>query len=319
MGIENELESIKTHNPYFGSIFEVRGHMEYISYTLKARNHVTVTYIDLGHKVNTLDNIPTRLWLPILILDESSPLQTLMKFQKITFLVQSYLELDYYDFTKNEYGPYSKVLYHDICNQFGGSLSKTPIARDDKPAYFTFTITDHNKWVLQLLTNQIDSSKIAKAREITSQYSKLDPCTFLEHVYSKYRVKTYEYEQFSEVVKKAINETAIRLTTYFEGYSGPSSVFLTSILELLTSIVINLKHTFHLTQRFVVLNLLNEILCRCKELLEYYKPHAYLEQPSLEICELEMYLRTYCADKGILPGRTSMRRLEGVIPRKVVE
>ena len=111
-----------------------------------------------------------------------------MKFQKITFLVQSDLMLDYYDFTKNDYGPYSKVLFHDICNQFSATLAKVPITADDRPAYFTFRIADDNKWMLQLLTNQIDSSKIAKAREITNQYSKIDPGTFLEQVYKKYLI-----------------------------------------------------------------------------------------------------------------------------------
>jgi hypothetical protein len=265
-----------------------------------------------------LDNIPDRLWLPILILDESSPLHTLMKFQKITFLVQSYLELDFYDFTRNDYGPYSKVLYHDICNQFGATLSKSSIARDDKPAFFTLRITNHNKWLLQLLTNKINSAIIAKTREIANQYSKLDPCTFLERVYINYHTKNNGYEQFLESVKNAINETENQLRLYFEGYSGPSSVFLASIMELLTTVVTNLEDTYHITERLVVLHLLNEIMYRCKEMLEFYKPHAYLEQPSLEICELEMYLRTYCDHKGILPD-TSMRRLEKVIPTNVVK
>ena len=172
--------------------------------------------------------------------------------------------------------------------------------------------------MLQLLTNQIDSSKIAKAREIASQYSKLDPCTFLEQVYNKYHVKSYDFDQFLEAIKNAIKETETQSRLYFEGRSGPSSAYLASIMELLTYVVTNLEHTYHINRRFVVPQLLNEIICRCKELLEYYRPHAYLEQPSLEICELEMYLRSYCDANDIIPD-TSMRRLEKVVLGNVVK
>lgn len=190
------------------------------------------------------------------------------------------LEKNYYRPTLNdllqEYlGPYSKVLFHDICNQFSATLAKVPITADDRPAYFTFRIADDNKWMLQLLTNQIDSSKIAKAREITNQYSKIDPGTFLEQVYKKYLINSYVYEQFLGSIKNAITETDIRLRSYFEGYSGPSSEYLSSVMELLTAVVTNLKDINQNTQRFVVLNLLNEIICKCKEILEYYKPHSY--------------------------------------------
>ena len=49
-------------------------------------------------------------------------------------------------------------------------------------------------------------------------------------------------------------------------------------------------------------------------MLDFYKPHAYLEQPSLKIYEIEIYIRTYYDHKGIFPD-TSMRRLARVIRR----
>lgn len=90
-------------------------------------------------------------------------------------------------------------------------------------------------------------------------------------------------------MKLKINGTYSRLRTYFEGYSGPSSVLLMSIMEMLKSVLTNLKNRDNSIQRPVVLNPTNEIIGRCKEFLDYHKPPAYLRQPSLDICELKMY------------------------------
>ena len=97
-----------------------------------------------------------------------------------------------------------------------------------------------------------------RQEKLANQYSKLDPCTFLEHVYINYHTKNNSSEQFLESVKNAINETENQLRLYFEGYSGPSSVFLASIMELLITLVTNLEDTYQIIERLVVPHLLNE-------------------------------------------------------------
>ena len=191
-------------------------------------------------------------------------------------------------------------------------MTNAPITQDDKPAYFTFRITDNNRRTLLSITDTHGSSLFTKARKYTNQYSALSPSDFLDQVYVKFSPNRNCSDQVLEQMTLRINETYTRLRTYFEGYTGPSSIYLMSIMELLKSVMTNLKNINSNIQRLVILNLTNEIIGRCREVIDYYKPHAYLEQPSLEVCELEIYLTSYCDDRRILQD-INKRKVDDVI------
>ena len=254
--------------------------------------------------MNVEINLPDRLWLPLLILNEAGALYSKTKFQKLAFLSQFLSKIDVYDFKKDNYGPYSKTF--DLDTMCYSNLIKhtvNPSFANPGRHYYTFEITDEGKNQLMLLQKKIDPRYIESVKSNILIYKDKELCELLEEVYSKFAIKEQDSNKFLSEVNYELERVQAPITHCFLTYHNRQSTFVLSVLEIMKKMLDALANVTDTVQRGVVLNISNELINHCKDLSDDIVPPTnsdFLRSHFLEIAELESFLREYCDARNIV-------------------
>jgi uncharacterized protein YwgA len=266
--------------------------------------------------------VPQRLWLPLLILNETGPLVSKTKFQKLAFLSQYLSKIDVYDFKKDNYGPYSKTFDLDtmcFANLINHNISQS--RSNPERHYYTFEITQEGKNQLQLLQKQINPKQIELVKSNIDNYKDKSLCELLEEVYTEFAIEQKDSENLLRDVKYELERVQAPITHCFLTYHNRQSTFVLSVLEIIKEAVESLEKITDTVRRGVVLNISNELIQYCKDLSNEIVPPTdskLLRSKFLELSELESFLREYCDTRQIMKDPLT-RPIEEMFTEKEAE
>jgi uncharacterized protein YwgA len=247
-------------------------------------------------------DIPERLWIPLLILENVGTVYTKTKFQKLTFLVQYLSHLDFYDFKRHFYGPYSDSLELDTtcytqlieCNIHDSLTSFNQ--------YYTFRITDKGLAALGDLKKRISPYEIERVEANLKKYANKSRCDLLDEVYSQFALKHGESNKLVSDVKSELLVVKPPLIQCSATHMNRQSTFVLSALEIVELILESLSGVKDTVQRGVVANLAREIIQKVSEIAKDIIPpndSHKLRPRFVEIAELQSYLIHYCDSRNI--------------------
>lgn len=270
---------------------------------VQKKHHKILYYTKTSFSIMPVE-VPQRLWLPLLILNETGPLVSKTKFQKLAFLSQYLSKIDVYDFKKDNYGPYSKTFDLDtMCydNLINHAISQSNTHPDRH--YYIFDITQEGKNQLQILQQQINPKEIESVKTNVQGYMNKSLSEILEEVYSEFAIKEKDSKKLFTEVKYELERVQAPITHCFLTYHNRQSTFVLSVLEIIKEAIDSLDNITDTVRRGVVLNVSNEIIQYCKELSNEIIPPTdskLLRSRFLELAELESFLREYCDTREIM-------------------
>jgi hypothetical protein len=249
------------------------------------------------------EEVPERLWLPLLILETTGDLHSKTKFQKIAFLTQYESKLDVYDFIKHHYGPYSDgfdldtVCYPSLITQTTSQLYYTP-----NKHYYSYYITEQGKNILSELKQKIPSDLLQTMASKIKEINEKPLCELLEEVYDKFALKKDDSLQLELQVKEELMKVMPPINNSYMKFGNRQTTFVLGILESIEKIL-SKSQTEDTVQKGVIFNLSKEIIQRCKDLAKDVIPPTdsnFLRPQFLEIHDLYSYLIQYCENRNIV-------------------
>ncbi len=249
------------------------------------------------------EEVPQRLWLPLLILETTGDLRSKTKFQKIAFLTQFESKLDEYDFIKHHYGPYSDGLDLDtVCYPSLIIQKISPSYYSSNRPCYSYYITEQGKNVLSELKQKLNPETIQLVVTKIKEINEKPLCELLEEVYEKFALKKDDSKQLELQVKEELMKVIPPINHSYMKFGNRQTTFVLGILELIEKIL-SKSQTKDTVQKGVIFNLSKEIIQRCKDLAKDVIPPTdskYLRPQFLEIYDLYNYLIQYCENRNIV-------------------
>lgn len=249
------------------------------------------------------EEIPERLWLPLLILETTGDLHSKTKFQKIAFLTQYESKIDEYDFIKYHYGPYSDGLDLDTAcfpSLITQTLSTSYYASNIQ--YYSYYITNQGRNILSELKQKIKPDTIQLMVNKIKELNEKPLCELLEEVYEKFALEKDDSKQLELQVKEELMEVIPPINHSYMKFGNRQITFVLSVLEMIDKILLK-SQTEDTVQKGVIFNLSKEIIQRCKDLAKDVIPPTdsnFLRPQFLEIYDLYNYLIQYCENRNIV-------------------
>lgn len=250
-----------------------------------------------------LEDVPSRLWLPLLVLETTGGLYSKTKFQKIVFLLQYKLKLDEYDFIKHHYGPYSDGL--DLDTACYPSLITQEVSQSHHLPdrhYYSYHITSDGRNMLQELNQNTKPELIKAASSKTEDLSSQSLEELLDLVYQQFALEQPDSQRLESEVKEELARIIRPIKHSYVKSTGNQVTFVLGILEALDKIFSEIQ-TKDTVQNGVVFNLSKEIIQKCKDLArDAVLPSTgpdYLHSGFFEIQDLYDYLIQYCERRNI--------------------
>ncbi len=249
------------------------------------------------------EEIPERMWLPLLILETTGDLHSKTKFQKIAFLTQYESKFDVYDFIKHHYGPYSDgldldtVCYPSLITQTTSQLYYAPSRH-----YYSYYITEQGKNILSELKQKIQPEILQIMVDKIKEINEKPLCELLEEVYEKFALKKDDSIQLELQVKEELMKVMPPINHSYTKFGNRQTTFVLGILEAIDKIL-SKSQTENTVQKGVIFNLSKEIIQRCKDLAKDVIPPTnsdFLRPQFLEIHDLYSYLIQYCENRNIV-------------------
>ncbi len=249
------------------------------------------------------EEVPERLWLPLLILETTGDLHSKTKFQKIAFLAQYESKLDEYDFIKHHYGPYSDGLDLDTaCYPSLITQTISPSYYASSRHYYSYYITEQGKNILSELKQKIKPDTIQTMVNKIKELNEKPLCELLEEVYEKFALKKDDSKQLELQVKEELMKVIPPINHIYMKFGNRQTTFVLGILEMIDKIL-SKSQTEDTVQKGVIFNLSKEIIQRCKDLAKDVIPPTdsdSLRPQFLEIHDLYNYLIQYCENRNIV-------------------
>lgn len=249
------------------------------------------------------EEIPERLWLPLLILETTGDLHSKTKFQKIAFLTQYECQIDQYDFIKHHYGPYSDGLDLDTACYPSLIIQKiSPSYYASSKHYYSYFITEQGKNVLSTLKQKLNPEIINSMKLKIKELNEKPLCELLEEVYKKFALKKDDSKQLELEVKEELMKVLPPINHSYMKFGNRQTTFVLGILEMIDHIL-SKTETEDTVQKGVIFNLSKEIIQRCKDLAKDIIPPTNsdsLRPQFLEIHDLYNYLTQYCENRNIV-------------------
>lgn len=253
---------------------------------------------------------PKRLWLPLLILRRSGGVYSKTYFQKLVFMIQYEGMLDYYNFHRDRYGPYSDELsletasYPDLIDYH---LNQTFF--EPQHEYYSYQITNNGVRVLRNLAKRIPAEERKRIDPIVDKYIRVSKDGLIEQVYERFAVKEENSEKFLKDTSKELTEVIPTFVQWYNLYKNRQSMFLLSNLQVVEQVVSKLDGVYDSVHRGVVLNLVEEVLHKSMAAAEFMTPlpnSDSLRPIFVEIGDLMGYLMQYCGKRGIYKSPFSL-------------
>ena len=218
--------------------------------------------------------------------------------------------LDYYNFHRDRYGPYSDELsletasYPDLIDYH---LNQTFF--EPQHEYYSFQITNNGVRGLRTLAKRIPAEERKRIDPIVDKYIRVSKDGLIEQVYERFAVKEENSEKFLKDTSKELTEVIPTFVQWYNLYKNRQSMFLLSNLQVVEQVVSKLDGVYDSVHRGVVLNLVEEVLHKSMAAAEFMTPlpnSDSLRPIFVEIGDPMGYLMQYCGKRGIYKSPFSL-------------
>jgi len=240
-----------------------------------------------------------RLWLPLAVIGSTKEFVGKTRLQKIIFLIQVEARLDFYDFKRHYYGPFSRDLEIDVIShpELIEVEAQTSLTHPDR-LYYVFRLTDKGRSFQKKLESMLERQTVQKVKDMINYLNGLSHEDLVNKVYSEYAPPS---EMKLSELQNDLKNFMTNVRRIFMKYHNRQSLFILTILEYLDSVMTNI-YSLDDVQRTIIAKVSAELLEKCKEAFHDVIPPVDSEKlrPSfLDIADTWGFLLEYCDKRGI--------------------
>lgn len=261
--------------------------------------------------VRVSSELPKRAWLPLFVLDHVDKIVTKLKLQKLIFLIENDAKvIDYYDFKKKHYGPYSEELEIDFNLFTENKLINSDIVYG-RHKYWVYSIRLEGNRCLDMLLSEVEDREISKIIEPLEKYINMDHNELVELVYKKYWLNDEaNLDKEIKSITKLIKDNML----FFEENYDPRYDTMLDVLAYTEYChkAIEKSKTENNLIKSVIINSTKELLYNFSEIADTclnngnINPNSsscIVSQPTKpDLYEIFQFIEYYCSKNSILPS-----------------
>lgn len=243
---------------------------------------------------------PTRLWLPMLIIDRKKKFIGKVGLQKLVYLVQMEAKINLYVFKKHHYGPYSSDLNYDLTsNSELIAVESRSSTLNPGQIYYGFELTEEGKKTLEDFKVQLGNDFLRKILPLVDEYCALPTDKLIEKAYSTFRGVDDHIIPLEINVEKLHSD----IEEIFDKNCNRQSLFILMIVDYLKEALGKAKGLRDEVQKAVIYNFSEEIIHQCEKVLPEIAPPVksdILRPKFIDLADLWGTLIDYCDKIGLV-------------------